>query len=179
MWHSTKPHPQALQISLTCRSKEPMPNLSLKKTWTDTELTCRAGTTGRRVHTLYSVIQLCCGSKIKLTPLGPSTFLQAVCTPKRHLDTSCSFHVLPMQKIVIGCQGQIRVIMHCGGFLLEERPFWSYLKKYPDLVLSCQDLTFSIPYKFTMTKTLFNSLRIVILGLLPTVIRTTFLKLIF
>lgn len=39
-------------------------------------------------------------------------------------------------------------------------------------------ITFSIPHKFTVTKALFNSLRIVILGLLPTVIRTTFLKLI-
>lgn len=140
MWHSTKPHPQALQISLTHRSKEPMPNCSLKKTWTDTELTCRAGTPGRRVHTFYSVIQLCCGSKIKLTPLGPlnlsASSLHSQETPGYQLLFSCPPYAKDSNWLPGSDQGNNTL----WGFLLEERPFWSYLKKYPDLVLSCQEL---------------------------------------
>lgn len=98
--------------------------------------------------------------------------LQAVWSSKKYADTNCSFYVYPIWEIVTGCQGKIGLMKWSEGFLLEERPFW-----IPVLVVSAQKLCSSSPTSLLWLTTLFKGLRIIILGLLPTVIRTTVLKL--
>lgn len=116
------------------------PSKASNNTWTDTGLTCSAGTLGRRAHPFYfcdSALLLEQNQTHSSRPLNLSaSSLLSQETPEYQLLLLYP----PYTKDSNWLPGSDQANNALWGFLLEERPFWSHLKKYPDLVLSCQEL---------------------------------------
>lgn len=145
MWDSTKPHLQELQIILIRRSKEPMPILGLKKHMNRhrADMQCRyIGRKGTHILFCDSVLLWEWDQTHSSRPynLSASSLLSQE-TPGYQLLFSCP----PYAKYSNWLPGSDQANNALWGVLLEERWFWNYLKKYPDLVLSCQELHSSSP----------------------------------